>query len=136
MTTVKSPLYKLSNRTELPAPEPGLFRSELERTPASLRLPVGNEHLFIDGAADRAGVALETSPTLTARSFSSPRHTTRYWEAGPSDGLLMIFVHGWTEIGLIWRAQVEAFASEGWHCGSSTPPINIRTGSGATTASI
>ena len=120
MTTVKSSLYRLSNRTELPAPEPGLFRSELERTPASLRLPVGNEHLFIDGAADgaadRAGVALETSPALTARSFSSPRHTTRYWEAGPSDGSLMIFVHGWTEIGLIWRAQVEALASEGWHC--------------------
>ncbi|HEX4065262.1 MAG TPA: alpha/beta hydrolase [Acidobacteriaceae bacterium] len=28
----------------------------------------------------------------------------------------MIFVHGWPEIGLMWRAQVEAFASEGWHC--------------------
>ncbi|HEY0257907.1 MAG TPA: alpha/beta hydrolase [Candidatus Methylacidiphilales bacterium] len=55
-------------------------------------------------------------PTLTARTFSSPRHTTRYWEAGPIDGPLMIFVHGWPEIGLMWRAQVEAFASEGWHC--------------------
>jgi pimeloyl-ACP methyl ester carboxylesterase len=53
---------------------------------------------------------------LTARTFSSPRHTTRYWEAGPVDGPLMIFVHGWPAIGLIWRAHVEAFASEGWRC--------------------
>jgi len=55
-------------------------------------------------------------PTLNAHTFSTGRHTTRYWEAGPTDGPLMIFVHGWPEIGLIWRAQVEAFASEGWHC--------------------
>jgi pimeloyl-ACP methyl ester carboxylesterase len=28
----------------------------------------------------------------------------------------MVFLHGWPEIGLMWRAQVEAFASEGWRC--------------------
>jgi pimeloyl-ACP methyl ester carboxylesterase len=28
----------------------------------------------------------------------------------------MIFLHGWPEIGLIWRAQLHAFAVEGWHC--------------------
>ena len=28
----------------------------------------------------------------------------------------MIFLHGWPGIGLVWRAQVEAFATEGWHC--------------------
>jgi pimeloyl-ACP methyl ester carboxylesterase len=28
----------------------------------------------------------------------------------------MIFLHGWPQIGLIWRAQVEAFAAEGWRC--------------------
>ncbi|WP_260319789.1 alpha/beta hydrolase [Pedobacter cryoconitis] len=28
----------------------------------------------------------------------------------------MIFVHGWPEIGLVWRAQMEAFAAEGWRC--------------------
>jgi pimeloyl-ACP methyl ester carboxylesterase len=42
----------------------------------------------------------------------------------------MIFAHGWPGIGLMWRAQMEAFASEGWHCvapdmrgygGSSSP---------------
>jgi pimeloyl-ACP methyl ester carboxylesterase len=28
----------------------------------------------------------------------------------------MIFVHGWPEIGLMWRTHIEAFASDGWHC--------------------
>jgi pimeloyl-ACP methyl ester carboxylesterase len=53
---------------------------------------------------------------LIARTFRSPRHTTQYWEAGPVDGPLMIFLHGWPQIGLIWRTQIEAFASEGWRC--------------------
>jgi pimeloyl-ACP methyl ester carboxylesterase len=69
--------------------------------------------------------------TLIARTFRSPRHTTHYWEAGPADGPLMIFLHGWPQIGLMWRAQIEAFASEGWRCvapdmrgyGGSSAPI-------------
>ena len=56
------------------------------------------------------------SVTLTDNTFSSPRHTTHYWEAGPAGGPLMFFLHGWPEIGLVWRAQMEAFAAEGWHC--------------------
>jgi pimeloyl-ACP methyl ester carboxylesterase len=68
---------------------------------------------------------------LSARSIQSFRHMTRYWEAGPADGPLMIFLHGWPGSGLVWRAQIEAFASEGWRCaapdmrgygGSSAPP--------------
>jgi len=59
---------------------------------------------------------MATSFTLTDTMFSSSRHTTHYWEAGPADGPLMIYLHGWPEIGLVWRAQMEAFASEGWHC--------------------
>jgi len=51
--------------------------------------------------------------TLNDGTFHSPRHATQYWEAGPADGPLMIFLHGWPEIGLVWRAQVEVFA-----CGS------------------
>jgi pimeloyl-ACP methyl ester carboxylesterase len=53
---------------------------------------------------------------LDAHSLRSPRHTTHYWEAGPIDGPLMIFLHGWPGIGLIWCAQIEAFASDGWRC--------------------
>lgn len=67
-------------------------------------------------APAKPGVDSGETPTLIARAFSSPRHTTHYWEAGPADGPLMIFVHGWPEIGLMWRAQIEALASEGWRC--------------------
>ncbi|MHC5731831.1 MAG: alpha/beta fold hydrolase, partial [Nostoc sp.] len=42
----------------------------------------------------------------------------------------MIFLHGWPEISLVWRAQMDAFAADGWHCiapdlrgfGSSSAP--------------
>jgi len=73
------------------------------------------------------------APILEAHAFKSPRHTTHYWEAGSVDGPLMMFIHGWPEIGLMWRAQMEAFASEGWRCvapdmrgyGGSSSPIEI-----------
>jgi pimeloyl-ACP methyl ester carboxylesterase len=70
---------------------------------------------------------------LAVRTFRSPRHTTCYWEAGPIDGPLMIFLHGWPGIGLMWRAQVEAFASEGWRC--VAPDMRGYGGSSAPTAS-
>jgi len=57
-----------------------------------------------------------TSSNFTARTVSSARHTTQYWEAGPVGGPLMIFLHGWPGNGLMWRAQAEAFAAQGWHC--------------------
>jgi pimeloyl-ACP methyl ester carboxylesterase len=53
---------------------------------------------------------------LVSHRFCSSRHATHYWEAGPADGPLMIFLHGWPQIGLIWRSQIKAFASEGWRC--------------------
>jgi len=56
------------------------------------------------------------SSILTARIVRTRRHTTHYWESGPSKGPLMIFLHGWPGIGLMWRAQMDAFAAEGWHC--------------------
>ncbi|SNS31146.1 Pimeloyl-ACP methyl ester carboxylesterase [Granulicella rosea] len=68
--------------------------------------------------------------TIRDEYLRSPRHTTHYWEAGPKNGPLMIFLHGWPGIGLMWRKQMEALASEGWRCiapdmrgygGSSTP---------------
>ena len=71
--------------------------------------------------------------TLTSRTFSTLRHVTHFLEAGPVDGPLMIFLHGWPEISLIWRSQMDAFAAEGWHCvapdmrgygGSSAPAAN------------
>ncbi|WP_221936945.1 alpha/beta hydrolase [Mycolicibacterium sp. 018/SC-01/001] len=69
-------------------------------------------------------------PALVSRTFGTSRHTTHYLESGPADGPLMVFLHGWPSIGLMWRAQVEAFARDGWRCvapdlrgygGSSSP---------------
>jgi len=57
-----------------------------------------------------------TTDGLTIRRFESPRHTTQFWEAGPRGGPLMIFLHGWPQIGLMWRHQLEAFAAKGWRC--------------------
>src|ERR1700761_9573246 len=65
-------------------------------------------------AAPQPGAAPGTTQTLTARTFSSPRHPPHYWEAGPIDGPLMIFLHGWPGVGLLWRGEIEAFAVRGW----------------------
>ena len=65
------------------------------------------------------GISMMTDPlraTLISRTFDKPRHTTHYIACGPTDGPLMIFVHGWPSIGLMWRAQVESFAADGWRC--------------------
>lgn len=78
-----------------------------------------NKLSFGADAVHHNGQTLNTigkRPILISHSFNSKRITTHYWEAGPSDGPLMIFLHGWPEIALIWRAQMETFASEGWRC--------------------
>ena len=70
---------------------------------------------------------------LASHSFSTPRQTTHDFECGPADGALMIFLHGWPELSLIWRAQMDALAADGWRCiapdlrgygGSSAPASN------------
>jgi len=72
-------------------------------------------------------------PTLVSRTFSTVRQATRYIEYGSADGPLMIFLHGWPSISLMWRTQMDAFAADGWHCvapdlrgfgGSSAPAAN------------
>ena len=55
-------------------------------------------------------------PPLISRTFSRPHHTSHYIECGPADGPLMIFLHGWPSISLMWRAQMDAFATDGWRC--------------------
>lgn len=54
--------------------------------------------------------------TPASYSLTTSRQQTHYLECGPADGPLMIFLHGWPSIGLMWRAQMEAFAAEGWRC--------------------
>src|SRR3954465_1213301 len=64
---------------------------------------------------EKRSYSIMTDP-LHQRTFSSRRQTTRYIECGPADGPLMIFVHGWPSISLMWRAQMDAFAADGWRC--------------------
>jgi len=72
--------------------------------------------------------------TLIARkTLSTPRHRTVWMEQGPASGPLMIFLHGWPELGLVWRAQLDHFAGRGWRCvapdmrgyGGSSVPATI-----------
>jgi pimeloyl-ACP methyl ester carboxylesterase len=53
---------------------------------------------------------------VTERIFTTERHTTSYLESGPADGPLMVFIHGWPELSIIWRQQLECFAGLGFRC--------------------
>ena len=57
-----------------------------------------------------------TNATPVTRRTETARHRTSWVEKGPSDGPLMFFIHGWPEIGLLWRAQLDHFAAIGWRC--------------------
>ena len=52
--------------------------------------------------------------TVTENTLETSRHTTGYLAAGPTDGPLLIFVHGWPELSLSWRHQISTFAGLGF----------------------
>lgn len=52
--------------------------------------------------------AIESAYVETAR------HTTHYLAAGPLDGPLLVFVHGWPELSLSWRHQLPMFGALGF----------------------
>ena len=54
--------------------------------------------------------------TVTEHVVKSERHTTFYLAAGPVDGPLLIFVHGWPELSISWRHQLPCFAALGFRC--------------------
>ena len=39
--------------------------------------------------------------SLVRKSFTTDSHATSYLEAGPPDGPLLIFVHGWPALGAL-----------------------------------
>ena len=51
---------------------------------------------------------------VTEHFFRSTRHGSFYLAAGPHEGPLIIFVHGWPELAISWRHQLEAFAALGY----------------------
>jgi len=59
---------------------------------------------------------MERAAKLTPHAVQTARHRTAWLEAGPPSGPLVIFLHGWPELGLVWRAQLEHFAQLGYRC--------------------
>ena len=37
-----------------------------------------------------------------------------YYAAGPANGPLLIFLHGWPAIGKLWKLQLDAFSAMGF----------------------
>ena len=44
----------------------------------------------------------------------SPRHTSFYLSCGPGDGTPIVFVHGWPDLSLCWRSQLQIFGGLGF----------------------
>jgi pimeloyl-ACP methyl ester carboxylesterase len=59
---------------------------------------------------------MSATPAITEHSIQTGAHTTFYLAAGPEEGPLVIFVHGWPELSLSWRHQLPALAELGYRC--------------------
>lgn len=54
------------------------------------------------------------STLVTEHTLRTERHTTGYLAAGPEDGPVVIFVHGWPELSISWRHQLPVFGGLGF----------------------
>lgn len=72
----------------------------------------------------------ETLASSSFKSASRPHRHFAHLTAGPPDGPLLIFIHGWPDMALTWRPQLLCFAALGYRCaamdtlgygGSATP---------------
>ena len=54
------------------------------------------------------------SPALAEYVVRTGDHQIFYLAAGPTDGPLIIFVHGWPELAISWRHQFPGFAALGF----------------------
>jgi pimeloyl-ACP methyl ester carboxylesterase len=52
--------------------------------------------------------------SITEHTVKTDRHTSFYLAAGPENGPLIIFVHGWPELSISWRHQLPALAALGF----------------------
>ncbi len=53
---------------------------------------------------------------LTERVVETERQRTFYLEAGPPNGPLIVFLHGWPALGISWEPQLAHFAARGYRC--------------------
>ncbi|PRZ40747.1 pimeloyl-ACP methyl ester carboxylesterase [Antricoccus suffuscus] len=53
---------------------------------------------------------------ITEHTLKTARHTTGYLQAGPEEGPLLIFCHGWPELSRSWRHQLPTLAALGFRC--------------------
>ena len=51
---------------------------------------------------------------ITEHVLKTERHTSFYLAAGPEDGPLVIFIHGWPELSLSWRHQLPFIGAMGF----------------------
>lgn len=51
---------------------------------------------------------------ITEQILKTDRHTSFCLAAGPKDGPLVVFTHGWPELSLSWRHQLPFFAAMGF----------------------
>ena len=51
---------------------------------------------------------------ITEHYIETERHKTFYLACGPEDGELIIMTHGWPELSLSWRHQLEYFGNKGY----------------------
>jgi pimeloyl-ACP methyl ester carboxylesterase len=56
------------------------------------------------------------TPAIAEHVLRTERHETFYLECGPADGPLLIFVHGWPALSIMWRDQLEHFGGLGYRC--------------------
>jgi len=53
---------------------------------------------------------------MTEHVVKTSRHTTFYLSCGHADATPLIFVHGWPELSISWRHQLQVFAALGFRC--------------------
>ncbi|HWS76724.1 MAG TPA: alpha/beta fold hydrolase, partial [Quisquiliibacterium sp.] len=51
---------------------------------------------------------------ITEHVCRTPRHTTFYLSCGAPDAPLILFLHGWPDLGIGWRHQLQCFAALGF----------------------
>ncbi|KIW83190.1 hypothetical protein Z517_02435 [Fonsecaea pedrosoi CBS 271.37] len=59
-----------------------------------------------------------SSSSITSHTFTSPATAKpyTYLTAGPSNGPLVVFLHGWPGIALTWKPQLLSLSSLGFYC--------------------